>query len=292
MKFFRRIFFLLVVAVFIVPPILIWKYPDSTYRLIQKAVEKYRAGIEGRMVVAKGGDWEIVDQGIEKRKINVLRGNEIFGVALTALRFDPKYFDFKVLTVPLDEINRTPITSLARKTGAQALINGSFFNEELGILGLAISDEKKVSEMTVAGENRGIFYVKSGKPGLMHRDRFSASGATQALQSGPWLVSDGKPQKTFKHPEKLNRRSVVCTDNLGRVLFIITDTAINGITMPHLANVLADSDPEGFGCNQALNLDGGTSSQMILWTSETKMLIRGFVNVPVFIAAIAKEEIK
>lgn len=292
MRFFRRIFFLIVLAVFIAPPILIWKYPGPTYRFIQKTVEKYRTGIEGRLVIAEGADWETIDHGLDRRKINVLRGDEIFGVTLTAVRFDPKFYDLKVLTIPLDKINQTSITSLAGTTKAQALINGSFFNEELGILGLAVSDGKTVSRMTVAGENRGIFFVKNEKARLVHRDRFSVSGTTQALQSGPWLVSEGKPQTTFKHPEKLNRRSAVCTDDKGRVLFVITDTAINGITMPHLAKVLAAPGPKGFGCYRALNLDGGTSSQMVLWNGETKMLVRGFVNVPVYIAAFAKEVIQ
>ena len=200
MKSARRLTTLLLLAVFLSPIIIAWRYPDRGHAFLMKAVNKYRKGISGELVIADIGLWRKVGPGMHLRRLKVLRGKEFFKLHLLAARMDPNLYDFRVVTVPLDRIAETPITAVAHTSGAEAVINGSFYNAELGILGLAISDGKQISAQTYSGENRGIFFVRNGHPSLSHRDRFSSAGATQAIQSGPWLVSQGKAEKVFKQP--------------------------------------------------------------------------------------------
>jgi len=279
---------ILLLALFILPPIYLWRYPEKSFNILQKTISGYRTGIKGELIVDDKGKWKQNIPGIAVRKIKIHRGKEKLGVSLRLVRIDPKYFDFKVVTVPLDEITNTSIYKVAESLGATGIINGSFFNSQLGILGLAISDGVETSRMTVAGENRAMFYVKNSIPDLVHRDGFSKAGISQALQAGPWLVVDSSAKKRFKHPGRIDRRSAVCISKKGEIVFVITDTAINGITLPHLAEILAKKEPDGPGCIKGVNLDGGASSQLLLMTDKTRLMVRGFVNVPVYIAAIPK----
>jgi hypothetical protein len=285
MKTIKRLLILLLLLMFVLPPILFWKFPDTTLRKAHRLIEKYRSGKAGDFIIDSSGDWKFAARGLDVKEIKVRRGKEFFPLKLTILRFETKLFDFKVCTIATDDIPKSPITAVLEQNGAYAVINGSFFNPELGILGLAISDGEEISKQTIAGENRGIFFVRYGRPGLVHRDSFYREGVKQALQSGPWLVYRGKAQTTFKREEHVNRRSAIGMDKKGRVYFIITDTVANGITLPHLAKIMADR----LGCHNALNLDGGTSSQMLLSTGVRTILVRGFVNVPDYIAALPKE---
>lgn len=285
----RRFGIVLLFALLILPPILVWRYPEKSYNLAQKAILKYREEIKGGLTVDDGGNWKEDKNGLAYRTIKIHRGKETLGVSIKAVRIDPKFFDFKVITVPAEKISTTSINAIAKSYGAKAIINGSFFNSQLGILGLAISDGKETSVMTRAGANRAMFFVKGGLPGLIHRDSFSKQGITQALQAGPWLVMNKEEKTRFKHPDRIDRRSGVCIDKKAQVIFVITDTAINGITLPHFAKVMAMSTPDGLECENAVNLDGGTSAQLLSWVKGSKITVRGFTNVPVYIAAIPKE---
>lgn len=287
MKTFRRLTALVLLFLVVFPLFVVWKYPDAGYRFVLKAIERYRGGIQGTMKVAEAGDWKEAAPGLSWRHLRVERKKEWFSLRLLALRIDPARYELKVVSVPLDRIAQTPVTAVAKSLGAHAVINGSFFNAELGILGLAIADGKQVSAQTFAGENRGIFFVRKGRPQLIHRNRFAPEGVTQAIQSGPWLISSSVPQTEYKRPDHINRRSAVCLDDEGRVLQVVTDTAVNGITLSDFARAL-----EGLGCREALNLDGGTSTQMLLWTQARKMLVRGYVNVPVYLAAIPRKDVQ
>lgn len=293
MRQLRRLILFLIMVGLATPIVMALRYPDTGSALIQKALKEYRSGIQGEMRITEPGKWNSLGKGIALRRIEIKRGNEVLPLILTAVRFDPAEFQFKVSATPMEKVGETSISQVAKKLGAVGVINGSFFNPNIGILGLAISGGKSISKVTVAGENRGIFAVKHHAPILVHRDIFYDmeynQGTTEAIQSGPWLVVADKPQTTFKHPAQISRRSAVGMDKVGRVLFVVTDTVLNGIAFGNFAKLLAEDGKNGFGCKSALNLDGGTSTQLWVRNDKGGRFVRGMLNVPVYLVAIPKE---
>lgn len=264
------------------------RYPDLVYRFAAGQVSSYREKVVGELSVTEAGYWMPVAKGVERRIVTIERGGD-HALDLFALRMDPAHVRIEVVAVKPTEIGAKPIGMLAESMGAIAMMNGSFFNEELGILGLCVSQGREVSPLVKAGDHRGVFAVYDRRAELVERDRYTGSGVTNAIQSGPWLVRDGGPLRDFDDKDRVTRRSAVATDKKGRVIFVVTDTVMSGITLAHFAEVLAMPEGQGgFGVAQALNLDGGTSTQLALRGETDARLIRGFVNVPVLLAVFAR----
>lgn len=264
------------------------RYPDLIYRFAAGQVSSYREKVVGELTVAEAGYWMPVAKGVERRIATIERGGD-HALDLFALRIDPNHVRIEVIALKPSEVGTKPIGILSESLGAIAMMNGSFFNEELGILGLCVSKGQEVSPLVRAGDHRGVFAVYDGRADLVERDRYTGSGVTNAIQSGPWLVRDGSALKDFDDKDRVTRRSAVATDKKGRVIFIVTDTVLSGITLAHFAEVLAMPEGKGgFGAAMALNLDGGTSTQLALRGETDARLIRGFVNVPVLLAVFPR----
>lgn len=263
--------------------VLFVRYPDLAFRFASERVASYREKVAGELAVKDSTPWFPVGRGVERRIVTATRAGS-YPIELYGLRLDPSMVIIEVVVLSASEIGANPIGVLAEKTGALVMMNGSFFNEELGILGLCISSGREVSPLVKAGDHRGVFFRRGEVAGLVERERFSPAGVESAIQSGPWLVKDGAAQDDFGDKDRVTRRSSVAVDGAGHVVFVVTDTVVSGITLKHLAQVLAmPVDRGGFGAVNALNLDGGTSSQLILRTPTDSHLIRGFVNVPVLL---------
>jgi len=258
-------------------------FPDLAYRSGASWVQSYRGGIDGELEVAEPGYWLPVTRGVERRTVTVRRGGS-YPLELFAMRVTPSKVDIRVLVSEPDEIGNNSIGVLAEKMDAIAMINGSFFNPDLGILGLCVSQGKVVSPLARYGCNDGVFFTRGKKAGLVHRDHYHGSGVENAVQTGPWLVRNRKIQEGFRGKDRVTRRSCVGMDKKGRVVLVVTDSIFSGITLTHLARLLAaPSEEGGFACVDALNLDGGTSTQAVLRTPDENHLVRGFLNVPVLI---------
>lgn len=262
--------------------------PDFFFRRGTMFVQTYRSGITGDLTIKDGGYWLPVAPGVERRIVRVTRGGGK-SLDLYSLRFNPRKVTLKVVYTPPKEVAGSSIAVTAEKTKAVAMFNGSYFNDSLGVLGLCVADGKTVAPLARYSDNLGIFLAHaSGAVELIHRDKYNAGDVLDAVQSGPWLVLDGKVQ-VFNDTDRVTRRTCIGADKRGRLVAVATDTLISGITLAHLAKVMAEPLKNGgFECASALNLDGGTSTQLILRTSDENHLIRGFVNVPVLIGAYPK----
>ncbi|MCZ7585921.1 MAG: phosphodiester glycosidase family protein [Deltaproteobacteria bacterium] len=282
-KWIGRIFILMVLLAGAVVFFLVSFFPDQVYRTAMSWVSTYRASIEGGLKVEDAGFWVPIRPGLERRVVKISRAGK-HKMELYALRAQPDKFSLRVIAQEPEAVASTPIGAVAEATGAVALINGSFFTPDLGILGLCIAGSETITPLAKFSDLEGIFFVRDGKPGLVHRDQFREHDVTDALQSGPWLVRDGKPVEKFKNNDRVTRRSAVGIDHKGNAVFVATDTVFSGLTLDHFAALMAmPAMSGGFQCIDALNLDGGTSTQLMLSTTTDHHWIRGFVNVPVFI---------
>lgn len=283
LKWIGRLFIAFVLIAMAALAIIFTNYPDILYKKTSGFIGTYRGGIDGEVLVKERGFWTTIERGIERRTAVIVRGGKN-PLELYALRIIPKKVSIKVIAVSPKEIGISSISYLAEKTDAIAIVNASYFNTGLGILGLCLSGGKTVSPLARFSENQGIFAVRSsGEAGLIHKDRFNMSDVTDAIQSGPWLVQDGVVQ-SFDETDRVTRRSCIGVDKKGRIIIVATDTIFSGIKLADLAQVMAAPYGHGgFECVNALNLDGGTSTQLVLRSKGENHLIRGFVNVPVLI---------
>jgi uncharacterized protein YigE (DUF2233 family) len=158
----------------------------------------------------------------------------------------------------------------ARASGATAVVNASFFDVDGSPLGLLVIDG--VVRQKLRPVDWGVFAVGDDRSiRIVHTDEWKTeAGVAQAVQSGPRLVVDGsvvdlKPQAA--------ERTAVCRGADGKIQLLVTTRAT---TLDALARFLAAE-----GCVDALNLDGGPSSQLFLGRSGVRIDVPGGSPVPV-----------
>jgi uncharacterized protein YigE (DUF2233 family) len=158
-----------------------------------------------------------------------------------------------------------------RKERARVVINGGYFDEHSKPLGLRVSKSTKTSRLRQA--DWGVFWIRKGRARIAHtRDYPSKIRPTEAIQCGPRLVVAGK---TTDLKPQWGRRTGVGIDRSGRVVLAITD---GQLLLSNWAQVFASND--GLGCRDALNMDGGGSTQMAYSTARAKGRVNGSWPVP------------
>ena len=144
----------------------------------------------------------------------------------------------------------TDMARAAKEPAPRLAVNGSFFLKDHTPLGLLISEGQLIQG--VRKVDWGVFFVRAGRPGLVHRrDWPGEDGVSFAIQSGPRLVVDGERVKV--KPQRA-RRTVIGVQADGRVFIAVTASPV---TLSDLIDTLVAQ-----GVQQALNLDGGSSSQL------------------------------
>ncbi len=154
-------------------------------------------------------------------------------------------------------------------SGAAAVINAPFFDIDGSPMGLLVVDGDRKQKLRRA--DWGVFYIDASGAHIVHTSEYAGtSGVQQAFQVGPRLVVGGealalKPQSA--------RRTAVCVRPSGKVLAVVTHGAVQATD---LAGFLREE-----GCVDALNLDGGPSSQMWVSSGDVAMHEPGGTAVPI-----------
>jgi len=223
-----------------------------------------------------GGNWsrETVTKGMVLRQAafegNLFGSNQYLSVLVIApgARFD---------IVPAADETLEKTTALAAETGSVAAVNGSFFNMRppygsvnyLRVDGNAVAPNKR-SEGTV---RRGT--TQEGAVATFHGGLYMLKGdnlrvwedyiaAEDVVTTGPVLISGGEPAalagvnfNTDRHPRTAAGRRAD-----GTVILLVADGRSEqaaGLTMAELQQVMT-----ALGCRDAINLDGGGSSAMVV----------------------------
>lgn len=188
---------------------------------------------------------------------------------------------FATRVVQVDGRGRIP-SRIGQEAGAEAAINGSYFNmREVDPITFTLSDGKVVNRGTMHNSplSNGVVAARGRKDNRV--EVFPCDSADyariarryrQALVAGPMLVHEGKELTydtqdvifTRRHP-----RSVVGTRSDGRVVLLVIDGRSEehaaGTTVAETAYIARQ-----LGLTEALNLDGGGSSS--LWTRQEGVL--------------------
>jgi len=156
-------------------------------------------------------------------------------------------------------------------SGALISINGGFFDRKFNPLGLRINDYKEENPIKSISW-WGIFYVKNQRPHISSQNKFHYDPAISfAMQSGPRLLINGKiPSLKAGDAE----RSALGITDKGKVIILVTS---NAPMSTHRLARLMKSPP--LSCNDALNLDGGSSSQLYAHIGNFLLNVHSFSNV-------------
>jgi uncharacterized protein YigE (DUF2233 family) len=145
------------------------------------------------------------------------------------------------------------------------VINGGFFersrNDSLSPSGLLVT-----GGTTISGEHEragsGILYSDAGGVAITYRKQLQdRSRISDGAQVGPILVDPGGIKGIYKNvPDRFNR-SAICLRDASFIAIVIE----GGISLFQLADLLSlPREDGGFGCDVAINLDGGPSTQAAL----------------------------
>ena len=157
-------------------------------------------------------------------------------------------------------------SSAARARDGIAAINAGFFTPEGTPLGLVISAGKITGSWNnVSSLGSGIWHESpSGNPAITRREnlgRSRASAAQELIQAGPLLVENGRTVNGLE-TTKSSVRTLIISDGASRWWIGRSSPC----TLAALSQALTTARPAGWPIQQALNLDGGRSSD--LWVSE------------------------
>lgn len=249
--------------------------------------------------IAKGGTgWQIASGGMEVRKIRIrVSGGESAG--MTAVRIDPERFDIRLRWQKKGRFPSATAREIARLTGAAVVVNAGYFDENGRPLGYFRAEKKLFnSRLLFRGRKRAlhlgaVFYVmkNSGKVGMATREDFDSRGVREAFQAGPYLVRDGRPDPgldAYREFRRADRRTVLALEKRGRLIFMVSEELGRGISWCELQRFLPRPKAGGgMAVVEAMNLDGGSSSQMYMKGGDRTFYLSGRI-VPALILAIPR----
>lgn len=171
---------------------------------------------------------------------------------------------------------------IGAELGALAVINGGYFDPEDRPLGLLVSAGEVL--VPLRSVSWPVFEWRGGRARIVARTDFGGTrGVDEALQCGPWLVRGGAAVASLKEsaPEPRAALGLDAEDRL-----ILAATTRGGLRLAEFAKVLADPiDAGGLGCQRAMNLDGGSSTQF--WTASGTNYAAA-LGVPVHLALVPR----
>lgn len=225
---------------------------------------------------AGAADWQKLTDGIQYKKLSVNLGEGTASLNVLKLNLD------KVTIKPVVAEQSATAREFAQRHQAVAVINANFFDPDGKPLGLVKFDRKIINpKKNISWWS--VFCIKKDRAQIIHTQDIKDGYCDQAVQAGPRLVINGTIPKL---KNELTRKSAVGINSRGEVLFVVSTQPI---PIKNLAETFKKSEADGgLDCPNALNLDGGSSSQMYVQAGKVKIDVGSFVRVPVALAAFHK----
>ena len=165
------------------------------------------------------------------------------------------------------------------------VINGGYFDPQKQALGLLISNGQ-VFGQSYRGFG-GMFAVNGNGVKIrwnIAQPYVDGEGLTDAVQNFPMLViPGGAPNMQIDDNQQFAPRTAVGQDRSGRIVFVVSPGSM--FTLTGLGQWLAASDLD---LDAALNLDGGSSSGLLLHAGDQTLGVDSWVGVPDVIVVEAK----
>lgn len=220
--------------------------------------------------------WMGAGSGVETRELNIVhRGRRD---RLFIARIDPASMSVRVR---YDRSNPRRVGEWMDTEDARLVVNAGYFDPDHTAQGLLIMDGKAFGR-SYEGFG-GLFGVTSGHVqvrSLIFHPYQPGEVFDQMVQSFPMLLTgDGVINAEIDADDDIAPRTVAGIDRRGRIVFLISPRPTFSLT--DLAAWLAQSDLD---LDSALNLDGGTSSGLVVRTTHGRWGMDSWVPVPAVIS--------
>ncbi len=221
--------------------------------------------------------WRALSPGLEEAQYTTQDSHQN-PVSFLLYKIDLKRYKIQPVQALDYRSDKMLVKEMVQKSGALLGINGGFFDPAYKSLGLLVKDGRELNAVKPVSW-WGVFFIESGVPQVVKSSDYNPRGFVEfAIQAGPRLVENGsviplKPnisQKTF----------IGATANQEIILGVTDKSALEA---EDFARILAQE----LKLNTALNLDGGSSTQLYAkvgnYEKETPVLAsvaNGLVVIP------------
>ena len=236
------------------------------------------------LAIVDFGGWKLIHKGIEFRKVTLERADPHQLIDLKMVRCDSRWIVARVVrSLQYDPKGPSNVKALAEKSGAIAMINANYFDENGKPLGFlkAVGNEVN-SSISKSDLYTGIFGIKDHVPFIIHRDQFVGQLADEGLQAGPLLIMKGSPLTVARGAGRQYRRSLIGIDADQKLIIAVTDTLLGGLTWVELQEFFGSAQWRA-QTSELLNLDGGGSAQLYVRGVQFEEYVPGTAEVPVAI---------
>lgn len=203
-----------------------------------------------------------------------------------AFRVDLRYYQLE-LAIANDHHNTiATVAELTQLNKGLLGINGGFFSQELHPLGLRIGDYRLRNAFKPIAW-WGVFYIKDNKPHIVNPSHYHYDTKMQfAVQGGPRLIVDGTVVAKLK--AGADRRSALGITRGNEVILAVTDNL--NLTTTQLAQIMAKPQKDnGLDCVNAINIDGGSSTQLYAHINHFFLQVPGYGAVTDAILVLPRE---
>lgn len=222
-------------------------------------------------------EWTEISKGVEFKKITQNFQNK--NTILNVIKIQQQHVTIKPVYFPGETHTAKKMTE---KSGALALINANFFDTKSEPLGLVIKDKKELHPFKNISW-WSILCFSRGQTKIIHSSQFQNQKCEQAIQAGPRLVVNGQVPKL---KDESSRKTAIGINQKGELFFVVSEQPL---PIKALAQVFQKPEKSGgLGCVQAINLDGGSSSQMFIQTKKLQLHVPSFIQFPVGIGIFKK----
>jgi exopolysaccharide biosynthesis protein len=177
--------------------------------------------------------------------------------------------------------SRRPVAEIVAAYPAVVAINASFFDTDGSAMGLAVDGGRVIA----GGKRRswGALVIDDRNARIVLGAEIKDDHAHRLVVQGiPRLVVGGKVQPL---KPQVAERTAVCAR--GNVVVLVVSTKVEATSF---ARFLADPpDQGGLGCWDALNLDGGPSTQLVVKLPALSLSLRGGWGVPNALVVVPRQ---
>lgn len=215
------------------------------------------------------GNWQKLSSGIEYQD---LAGRLLAPWShIYAFRIDLKKNKLAIVSAKSLALKNASADQFGEHSQALLSINGGFFDHQFNPLGLRIND-KKLENPLKRISWWGIFYVKNNNAYISSMNRFHHDDDIDfAMQSGPRLLI--KKKIPSLKPGLADRSALGITADGKVIILVSTNAAMSTNKLAHLLKA------PPLSCTDAINLDGGSSSQLYAHIGSFLLNVHSFSNV-------------
>jgi uncharacterized protein YigE (DUF2233 family) len=239
--------------------------------------------------VSNPGTWRLVQRGIELRTATLERAEPQQVIDLKLVRMDQHWITPQILYGEELGFKSADVKTFAARSGAFAVINANYFDEQERPLGLLKTNRSRPhSGLSKSSLFTGVFGLRDDRAFISHRDELALEGVKEAIQAGPLLLNKGTPLTVTRGAARQSRRSLVGIDRDQKLVIAVTDTFTGGLTWVELQEFF-DSQVGQVRTVDLLNLDGGGSAQLYVKGPTLEEHVPGATPVPVAIGFFQKQ---